>query len=85
MKSDAFPLLRGVLILAETLTLGMKALAYSTNVQLEEEGQELGGWSLAFMLTVSLGLAIGLFFLLPLFASILFERFVDSHILEQPG
>ena len=54
-------MLRGVLILAETLILGMKALAYSTNVQLEEEGQELGGWSLAFMLTVSLGLAVGLF------------------------
>lgn len=81
-KIRRFPLLRGVLILAETLTLGMKALAYSTNVQLEEEGQELGGWSLAFMLTVSLGLAIGLFFLLPLFASILFERVVDSHILS---
>ena len=81
-KIRRFPLLRGVLILAETLILGMKALAYSTNVQLEEEGQELGGWSLAFMLTVSLGLAVGLFFLLPLFASILFERVVDSHILS---
>ena len=59
------PLLRGVMVLAETLSLGMKALTYSTNVQLEEENQELGGWSLAVMITVSLSFAIGLFFLLP--------------------
>ena len=40
-KLRQFPLIRGMIILAETLILGMKALSYSANVQLEEEGQEL--------------------------------------------
>ncbi|PZC51341.1 MAG: hypothetical protein DK304_000216 [Chloroflexi bacterium] len=60
----------------------MKALAYSTNVQLEDEGQELGGWSLAIMITISLTLAVGLFFLVPLLVSIGFEHFVESAILS---
>ena len=74
------PLVRGVVVLAETLTLGMKALVYSTNVQLEKEGQELGGWSLALMLTVSLSFAVGLFFLLPLFLVQFLDRYVASDI-----
>ena len=81
-KLRRIPLVRGILILAETLALGMRALAYSTNVQLEDEGQELGGWSLALMITISLTLAIGLFFLVPLFVSIGFEHFVESAIIS---
>jgi len=76
------PLVRGVVVLAETLTLGMKALVYSTNVQLEEEGQELSGWSLALMLTVSLSFAVGLFFLLPLFLVQFLDRYVESDIVS---
>ncbi len=76
------PLVRGVVVLAETLTLGMKALVYSTNVQLEEEGQELSGWSLALMLTLSLSFAVGLFFLLPLLLVQFLDRYVESDIIS---
>ena len=73
-----FPLVRGVIVLVETLALGMRALTYSANVSMEDpeadpddevEQDELGAGSVALMLTISLLFAIGLFFLLPLFAS----------------
>jgi uncharacterized protein YqhQ len=76
------PLLRGVIVLAETLVLGTKALAYSANVSLEEEDQELGRWSMALMLTLSLSLVVGLFFLLPLLIIHFFDQAVDSTVLS---
>ena len=62
------PLIRGVIVLIETLVIGMKALSASANIALEEEGKELSGWSMGIMLTVSLGVGIGLFFIAPLLA-----------------
>ncbi len=80
------PLARGVVVLAETLALGMRSLVYSTNVALEEEGEEesteLSGWSVALLIATSMAFAIGLFFLLPLFVSAVFERFVESELLS---
>ena len=63
------PFVRGVLVLAETLTLGMRALTYSANVSMEAHGEEMGKGAMAAMMTFSLALAIGLFFLVPVFAS----------------
>ena len=72
------PLLRGVIVLVETLSLGMRALSYSANVNMEDpeadpnsevESEELGKGAIASMLLLSFGFAIALFFLLPLFAS----------------
>ena len=62
------PLIRGVIVLIETLVIGMKALSASANIALEEEGKELSGWSMGIMLTVSLSVGIGLFFIAPLLA-----------------
>ena len=76
------PLVRGVLTLAETLTLGMRALSYSAGVAAEAEGEELGKGTMASMLAVSLILAIALFFLTPLFASRPFEGMLGSDILS---
>ena len=74
------PLVRGVIALAETLTLGMKALNFSANVGMEAEGEELGGWAMAMMMAVSLAFAIGVFFLAPLFASEWLEDFLGSEL-----
>ena len=74
------PIVRGVIVLLETLILGMKALAISANEAMpddpDDDGpkQELGKGSIAVMLTVSLVFGVALFFLLPLFASSLLER-----------
>ncbi len=76
------PLVRGVLVLIETLTLGMRALTYSANVAAEAEGEEIGRGAMAGMLTVSLALAIGLFFLTPIAASKPFEGLLGSDVLS---
>jgi uncharacterized protein YqhQ len=74
------PLVRGVIALVETLALGMRALTYSANVAAEAEGEEIGKGAIAGMLVVSLTLAIGLFFLVPVFASSPLEGLLGSDI-----
>jgi uncharacterized protein YqhQ len=67
------PLIRGIIVLIESLTLGIKALMYSTNVSLEEVGEKVSGGMAGTMMAVSLVLAVGLFSLLPLFLTRLFH------------
>jgi len=72
------PLLRGIIVLIETLILGMRALTYSANVGLEKEDEELGKVAVAGMITVSLVIAVGLFFLVPVLASRVLESPLGS-------
>ena len=74
------PLVRGVVTLIETLTLGMRALMYSANVGLEAEGEEIGKGAMAGVLVFSLLFAVGLFFLLPVLASTPLEGALGSDI-----
>jgi uncharacterized protein YqhQ len=67
------PLIRGLIVLWDSLGLGMRYLTISANVQTGEE-EELSGPMLYVTLTVSLLLGIGLFFLLPAFISGLIAR-----------
>jgi len=62
-----WPFFRGPVILGRTLLLGMRALNFSAEVAMEEEdGGESSPWALAGAVVLSLGLAVLLFFLLPL-------------------
>ncbi|MBI4282014.1 MAG: DUF1385 domain-containing protein [Chloroflexi bacterium] len=70
------PLVRGVIVLIETMVIGIQVLSRSANIALEEERQELSRWSMAFMLTFSLAIGVGLFFIAPLLAT----RSLDSLI-----
>jgi len=72
------PLVRGVIILVETLVIGIEALSRSANIALEEEGQELSRWSMAGMLIFSLSIGIGLFFIAPLLAIRSLDSFIAS-------
>ena len=74
------PLVRGVIALIETLTLGMRALTYSANVGVEAEGEELSSVAVAGMIAVALVFGIGLFFLIPVFASRSLEGWVGSDL-----
>ena len=70
-KIRRVPMLRGVVLLWETLMLGLKALNKSatmavTDIQGGDE-KEISGWYLGGALVVSLTLGIGIFFLGPLF------------------
>lgn len=78
------PLARGVITLAETLHLGIWALIFSQNVALaeEQEQEDTGlGWLGGITLTVSFTLAIGIFFLAPIFATRWLKDEIDPDIL----
>ncbi len=75
------PLLRGIIVLIEALVLGIKALLYSANVALEEEGEKLSGWSAWAMVAASFVLAIALFFVAPLFLTRLLDPYIQSSLL----
>jgi uncharacterized protein YqhQ len=60
------PLVRGLVVLYETLVVGTRWLIRSANIQAEEDGVELGKGSIALMLGLTLVIGIGIFFLLPL-------------------
>jgi uncharacterized protein YqhQ len=63
-KITSIPFLRGVILLWDTLGLGMNALTISANTQTGED-EKLEGPALYLTLGLSLTLGIGLFFLLP--------------------
>src|SRR6187551_1360398 len=62
-----WPLIRGLVVLYETLVVGTRWLVRSANVQASEEGVELGKGSVVLMLGLTLLAGVGIFFLLPLF------------------
>jgi uncharacterized protein YqhQ len=82
-----------VVVLGETLALGMKALLYSAEVALEEEGEGEGeaegekkrelpqglAWG---TVALALALGVGLFFLLPYFLALLVKPAVASPVLR---
>ena len=74
-----WPLIRGLVVLYETMVVGTRWLVRSANVQAEEEeGVELGKGSIAVMLIVTLVAAIAIFSLLPLFISSVATSGIDN-------
>ncbi|MBT4174170.1 DUF1385 domain-containing protein [archaeon] len=61
----SLPFVRGIIILIETLILGIKALNYSTNENLGKE-EQLGTFAMIITFVISIGLAIFLFKFMPL-------------------
>jgi len=76
------PLLRGVVILIETLVLGIEALFQSANIFLGEEKEEISAPTLWGVLITSLGFAIALFFLAPLFLTHLIDPYLGSPLVS---
>lgn len=77
------PLLRGVLTLAETQLLGLKALNRSAVLAGEQQDDgdgDVPGWALALTLGISLILGIGIFFILPLLLVRLIDPFIGSDL-----
>ena len=80
-----WPVIRGVVALAESLRIGFRALAISANAQIEpEEGEEpepIGGFVWGVTVALSLILAIGLFFVIPVGATSLIKDQLGSPFL----
>jgi uncharacterized protein YqhQ len=62
------PVLRGSVVLIQSLILGMRALNYSASVSTEgKEGEaEMSNWAIAGTMLMALALAVGVFILAPL-------------------
>jgi uncharacterized protein YqhQ len=71
------PVLRGSVVLIQSLILGIRALNYSASVSSEgEEGEpELSNWAIASSMGLALLLGVGLFILAPLGLTNLLRRF----------
>ena len=78
--SKKIPLIRGIVTLAESLIVGMKSLVFSANVSIEHESDEISKSEMVGILSLSLIMAIGLFFILPVVASQPFEGLMGSDI-----
>ena len=76
------PLLRGLVVLYETLVVGTKWLVRSAGIQAEEEGVELGKGSIILMLIITLVAGIGIFFLLPLFIASVTTAQVENQFVQ---
>jgi uncharacterized protein YqhQ len=59
------PVVRGVVALVESLSIGMRALGISANAQLDEPDEEISKGTWGFAVFISLVFAVGLFFVLP--------------------
>ncbi|MDA8211393.1 MAG: DUF1385 domain-containing protein, partial [Clostridia bacterium] len=73
-----WPLLRGVVALAESLVIGMQALSFSANQSLEEEEEELSAKELALSMGLALALGILLFVVAPTTLTKLIDRFIPG-------
>jgi len=75
-KLSKLPFFRGLVILWDSLSLGMKFLTISANIQSGEE-EQIEGTTLYLTLLISISFSIGLFFILPSLLIHTLERFVD--------
>jgi hypothetical protein len=76
------PLVRGLVVLYETLIMGTRWLVRSANVQAQEEGIELGKSAIVLMLGITLFAGIGVFFLLPLFIASVTTANVENGLVQ---
>ena len=77
-RAFRWPIVRGVVALAESLSIGFKALAISANAQLPEEEEPISGGMWAGTVVAALALAVGLFFVLPVGLTSLIKDQLDS-------
>jgi uncharacterized protein YqhQ len=76
------PLTRGILVLVESLLLGIKSLMFSANTALQEVEEQLSGWALWGMVAVSMAAAVAIFFVTPLLLTkLLLSQLSSSSVL----
>lgn len=83
-KFFGLPFIRGTFNMIDSLISGMKALTWSTNVSLAEDGEaeELTPMEIALTMLVSIGLGILLFFVLPVIIAHYFQPLIPGSFLQ---
>jgi len=72
------PLIRGVIILIETMVLGIQALLRSAQIASAEEEEKISTAALWGVVAVSIAFAVALFFVVPLLATRAFDLYIAS-------
>jgi uncharacterized protein YqhQ len=75
------PVIRGVVALAESLGIGLRALGISANAQLPEAEQEISSGVWAGTVVLAVAFAIGLFFVVPVGLTSLVKHQLGSSVL----
>jgi uncharacterized protein YqhQ len=79
------PVIRGVVALVESMKIGFRALSISANAQLDDdedgEPEEIGGWVWGLTIALSIAMAIGLFFVVPVGLTSLIKDKLGSPLL----
>ncbi|RMG57438.1 MAG: DUF1385 domain-containing protein [Deltaproteobacteria bacterium] len=73
-------LLRGVVTLVTMLSIGVKALSFSARIAMEEEEEEVPSWVMPLTVAGALLLGVGLFFVLPYGAGVLFSSLTGFEV-----
>jgi uncharacterized protein YqhQ len=77
-----WPFVRGLTMLWDQLVLGMRALMFSADVALEEEGVEFGGPVVWGTVLVSLLVGVALFVVVPMLLVGLVDRYITTALLS---
>ena len=72
-RAYRLPVIRGVVALGESLSIGFKALGISANAQMPEEEEEIGKGTWTGTVIFAVVFAVGVFFLLPAILTNLFR------------
>jgi uncharacterized protein YqhQ len=81
-KWAKMPLVRGLVMLWDQLGLGYRALMFSANVAMPEDEQELSTGTMVGTVLFSLLFVVGIFFLLPMFAVELIDKYISSSVVS---
>src|SRR3954447_13914939 len=80
-RAYRWPIVRGVVALAESMAIGFKALGIAANAQVPEDEEPISGGVWAGTVVVALVFAIGLFFVVPVGLTSLIKDWLDSSFL----
>jgi uncharacterized protein YqhQ len=75
-KLRKIPFIRGVVVLFESLILGIQSLQYSANIAMEEEEEEISAKAMWGMIALGILLVVVLFFIGPWFLTDLADKYL---------
>ena len=75
------PVIRGVVALGQSMSIGFKALEISANAQAPEDAKPITKAQWAFTIVAALALAVGLFFVIPVVLTSLIKGWLGSSLL----
>jgi uncharacterized protein YqhQ len=76
-----WPVIRGVVALGQSMSIGFKALEVSANAQADPDEEPISKGAWALTIVAALALAVGLFFVVPVLLTSVIKGWLDSALL----